>query len=138
MDENIKIVFLDEPDWGVIGGGISSFNKQQAGDGNAKYLCFALLKDDGTHVGGVIAVTYWNWLFVELMWVRDDLRGQGYGEKLLAMAEEEGRRRGAEFSYLDTFSFQAPEFYRKNGYEVFGKLDEFPPGYQRFFMSKHL
>ena len=89
-------------------------------------------------VGGVIGATFWNWLHIDLMWVREDLRGQGYGQRLLQMAEDEGRKRGAEKSFLDTFSFQAPDFYKKFGYQVFGKLADFPTGHTRFFLSKVL
>lgn len=138
MDELFTMKALDEPDWGVIGGGISAFNKQQAGDDHGKYLCYVLEAPDGKHVGGVIGVTYWNWLFVELMWLDESLRGQGYGSQLLTAAEDEARLRGAEYSYLDTFSFQAPEFYKKHGYEVFGTLEDFPPGHRRYFMTKRL
>lgn len=66
------------------------------------------------------------------------LRGQGYGTQLLATAEAEGVRRGCHSAYLDTFSFQAPTFYEKCGYEIFGTLDAFPDEHQRFFMRKTL
>ncbi len=66
------------------------------------------------------------------------MRGQSYGQRLLALAEEEARKRGAEYAYLDTLSFQAPEFYKKQGYEIFGTLEDFPKGHQRYFMTKAL
>jgi GNAT superfamily N-acetyltransferase len=72
------------------------------------------------------------------MWVREDLRGSGYGQRLLALAEDEARKRGAKNSYLDTFSFQAPGFYKKYGYRVFGELPDFPTGHQRYFLTKQL
>jgi len=56
----------------------------------------------------------------------------------LAQAEDEARKRGAKKAYLDTFSFQAPEFYKKYGYKVFGELKEFPPGHQRYYLTKEL
>jgi len=93
---------------------------------------------DGEIVGGVSGATYWGWLYVNLMWLKEDLRGQGYGKELLTLAEDEARQRGAKQSYLDTFSFQAPGFYQKQGYEVFGQLDDFPPGHQRYFLCKVL
>ena len=88
--------------------------------------------------GGVIAITYWNWLYIDLMWIKEDLRGLGYGSRLLALAEAEARTRGAQHAYLDTFSFQAPEFYKKQGYQVFGELRDFPLGHQRYFLKKEL
>jgi len=133
-----EIVRVNQPDWETIGGGIEDYNKTQAGDDDAQNLCFLVKDQDGKTVGGLIGATYWNWLYINLMWVREDLRSQGFGSKLLTTAEEEGRNRGAKFAYLDTFSFQAPEFYKKCGYEVFGELNDFPTGHQRFFLKKVL
>ena len=134
----MKILAVENPEWGVIGPAIDSYNKQQVGHYQSQTLCFALYNEDEEVLGGVIGSTYWNWLEIHLMWVREDLRGQGYGERLLTLAEEEGQRRGANAVFLDTFSFQAPGFYEKYGYEVFGTLSEFPEGHQRFYMSKRL
>ncbi len=53
-------------------------------------------------------------------------------------AELEARQRGARCAYLDTFSFQAPDFYKKQGYEVFGELRDFPEGHRRYFLRKQL
>lgn len=138
MDKKIIIKFREEPAWEVIGGGITAYNTQKAGDDHGKNLCFMLEDSDGEILGGVIGMTYWNWLYISLMWLPEDLRGQGYGQKLLALAEEEGRHCGAQYSYLDTFSFQAPEFYKKFGYQEFGELEDFPPGHTRHFMEKDL
>jgi GNAT superfamily N-acetyltransferase len=138
MDEGYHIERADEPAWEIIGGGLRDFNNRQAGDGHGKNLCFVLRASDQSIVGGVIGETHWNWLFVNLMWVKDELRGQGYGHQLLAMAEAEARLRGATDAYLDTFSFQAPDFYKKNGYQVFGTLENFPPGHQRYYFTKKL
>ena len=89
MTSQFEIKYLDSPPWEIIGGGISDFNTAQAGDDGGKNLCFVLQNDAGEVVGGVIGATYWNWLYINLMWVREDLRGQGYGEQLLSKAEEE-------------------------------------------------
>ena len=72
------------------------------------------------------------------MWIKEEFRGRGFGHQLLTLAEQEARQRGAEYAYLDTFSFQAPGFYKKHGYEVFGELNNFPPGHRRYFLSKQL
>ena len=81
---------------------------------------------------------YWDWFSLDLMWVREDLRGRGYGRRLLELAEEKAREHGARSVHLDTFSFQAPGFYEKCGYQVFGELNEFPSGHQRYYMKKQL
>jgi GNAT superfamily N-acetyltransferase len=138
MEEEYNIAYTDKPEWEIIGGGISSYNKQQAGDDRGKSLCFVLQASNQEIVGGVIGATYWDWLYIDLMWVKDELRGRGYGGRLLTLAEDEARQRGAKNAYLDTFSFQAPDFYKQHGYQVFGELKDFPPGHQRYFLTKRL
>ena len=138
MTEELRIVGVEEPPWSVIGGGINRYNSQHAGDENSQRVCFVLKSTDDKMVGGVIGVVYWDWFSVELMWMEEEYRGQGYGHRLLTLAEEEARDRGARHVHLDTFSFQAPGFYEKHGYEVFGELQDFPPGHQRYYMWKDL
>jgi GNAT superfamily N-acetyltransferase len=138
MDQAYQVEYLDKPEWGIIGGGITEFNRQQAGDDGGRNLCFVLRASDQEIVGGVIGATYWDWLSIDLMWVRDELRGRGYGRRLLELAEDEARQRGARYAYLDTFSFQAPEFYKRHGYRVFGELEDFPAGHRRYFLTKQL
>jgi GNAT superfamily N-acetyltransferase len=141
MDEEYQIVYVDKPEesaWGIIGRGVCGYNEQQAGDTEFQRLCFVLHTPDQEIVGGVMAEIYWGWLYIDLLWVKDELRGRGYGHRLLARAEDEARQQGARNAYLDTFSFQALDFYRQHGYQVFGELRDFPPGHQRYFMAKEL
>jgi GNAT superfamily N-acetyltransferase len=128
----------EEEAWGIIGRGVGGYNKDQVGYNDFQRLCFVLKSDDGTVVGGVLGETYWEWLYIDLLWVREELRRQGYGRKLMEKAEEEGRKRGARHAHLDTFTFQTPAFYESIGYERFGTLEDFPPGHTRFFMRKEL
>ena len=138
MNDEYTIVSLDQPAWDVIGQGITDYNTQQAGDDHVKRLCFVVYGPNQEIVGGVIGATYWDWLYIDLMWLREDIRRHGFGRRLLTLAEDEARQRGAKNVYLDTFSFQAPEFYKKLGYEVFGELKDFPVGHQRYFLTKQL
>lgn len=141
MEEEYQIAFVEAPEqsaWGIIGRGIRDFNTQQAGDDRAQRLCYAVFGPGDEIVGGVIGVVHWNWLYVDLMWLREDLRGRGDGHRLLALLEEEARQHGATQVYLDTFSFQAPEFYRRHGYRVYGELKDFPAGHDRLFLTKTL
>lgn len=138
MDEEYQIVYKDEPEWGIIGGGIQDYNTQHAGDDRGKHLCFVLQAPDQEIVGGVIGATHWDWFHIDLMWVKDEFRGRGYGYRLLTIAEDEARQRGAKNAYLDTFSFQALDFYKGHGYRVFGELQDFPLGHQRYYLTKQL
>jgi GNAT superfamily N-acetyltransferase len=101
-------------------------------------MCFVLLGPDSDKLGGIIAATHWDWLYVDLMWLHEDVRGLGFGRRLLEMAEQEARQRGATRAYLDTFTFQAPGFYQNCGYRVFGELPDFPAGHARYYMMKEL
>lgn len=141
MNAAYEIVSVDRPEetaWGIIGRGITEYNQQQAGDEGAKRICFIVAGQNQEVLGGVIAFVYWDWLYIDLMWLKTELRGRGYGSKLLMLAEDEARKLGAKHAYLDTFSFQAPGFYAKYGYQVFGELQDFPKGHQRYFMTKEL
>lgn len=124
--------------WEVIGGGINYYNQQHGGPDGFQHLCFALYAPDGKVAGGLIGEIYWGWLYINLLFLREDLRGQKFGHQLLTQAEAEARRRGATHVFLDTFSFQAPKFYQDHGYRVFGELKDFPPGQNRFYMTKDL
>jgi GNAT superfamily N-acetyltransferase len=141
MDNEYQIIYIEKPErsvWGIIGRGIHEYNSEQAGDDHAQRICFAVQGPEQEVVGGVVAAIYWDWLYIDLMWIQEEFRRQGYGSRLLMLVEDEARRRGARNAYLDTFSFQAPDFYQKHGYRVFGELPDFPRGHRRFFLAKEL
>jgi len=91
----------------------------------------------GEHRRGAAGETYSGWLLIRYLWVSDALRSQRIGRKLMGDAEARALERGCHSAWIDTFSFQAPGFYPKLGYEVFGELD-YPPGHRRIFFRKHL
>lgn len=91
-------------------------------------------------IGGVLgSVGYYADFKINILWTREDARGLGLGAKLLKEAEEQAKKIGAKIVLLDTFSFQAEGFYIKNGYEVFGRIEDFPKKDQAFiFLRKNL
>jgi GNAT superfamily N-acetyltransferase len=91
-------------------------------------------------VGGCTASTedVWKWLTVDTMWVEPELRGRGLGAALLAAVEEEGRRRGCLWAKLNTWEFQAPAFYLRQGYVEYGREVDYPPGHTNFLLRKDL
>ncbi|UZJ58648.1 GNAT family N-acetyltransferase [Pseudomonas sp. KU26590] len=118
---------------------LRDYNAAMAGDG--KHEKFALfVRDEQTDavLGGLHGRILYSWLFIELLVVPEQARGQRMGSQLMAMAEDLARERGCVGVWLDTFDFQAPDFYRKHGYEQFGQLDDYPPGHQRLFFQKRL
>lgn len=141
MNKEYHIAYIDNPKesaWGIIGRGVNSYNKQHTGEYEFNRLCFGLYDPDGEIVGGILGETYWEWFYLDLLWIKEELRGRGYGHQLLMLAEDKARQLGAKNVYLDTFSFQVPDFYKQHGYQVFGTLKDFPPGHQRYFMTKQL
>jgi ribosomal protein S18 acetylase RimI-like enzyme len=91
----------------------------------------------GRVVAGLDSSFYAGWLFVNDLWVHAELRRRGLGRRLLQEAERRAVERGCHSVWLDTFSFQAPGFYQRLGFEVFGTLD-YPPDHRRFFLKKRL
>jgi GNAT superfamily N-acetyltransferase len=129
---------VDEAGLQVILAGLRAYNEQHAGPANFTRVNLFLRDASGAVQGGLIGRRAWNWLFVELLWVAEELRGQGFGGRLLDQAEREARAAGCTRVLLDTFEFQARPFYEARGYRVFGVLDEFPPGFHRYYLWKNL
>ena len=105
---------------------------------NHRSLAVFVRDDTGRALGGLIGTTVWGWLQVAQLWVAQQIRGEGYGIALMRAGEAEAQRRGCHHALLDTFDFQAREFYERLGYEVFGEVRDFPRGHARFFMQKAL
>lgn len=98
-----------------------------------------VVKDNNKVLGGIKTVLYnWNMLFVNVLWVDEDCRHHGYGSALLKRAELEAKKMGSTLAHVDTFDFQAKDFYLKNGYEIFGVLKDCPPGHERYYLKKAL
>ena len=138
----VTITLTDSPQTGVyeaMTGGLLSYNEAHAGARN--YQALAILVSDartGRILGGLWAGTSFQYLHIDALYLPERLRSQGLGSELVTMAEEEAHRRGCHAVWLDTFSFQARGFYEKLGYSVFGMLEDYPPGHQRYFLTKSL
>jgi GNAT superfamily N-acetyltransferase len=140
----MEIVFEPEPQAdtrAAILEGLISFNAAQTEHRFAAPRTIALALRDletGLVSGGLTARISYSRMFVELLFVPEKLRGQRLGEKLMQEAEAVARQFGCTGIWLDTFSFQAPGFYRKLGYTEFGSLSDYPPGFTRHFLHKTL
>ncbi|HET9637283.1 MAG TPA: GNAT family N-acetyltransferase [Gemmatimonadaceae bacterium] len=117
--------------------GLLAFNENWIGPSNEKPVKLVARDSEGI-VGGLIGHTRWSWLYVAKLWVHERARGRGVGTRLLTAAEDIARSRGCEGASLDTFEYQARPFYEKLGYELFGTLDGYPPGYRQFYLRKSL
>jgi predicted N-acetyltransferase YhbS len=117
--------------------GLRAYNVAAVGKFDHRPLTVTI-RERGKIVGGLAGETFFGWMFVSLLWVSDQHRGNGWGRSLMRTAEAEARKRGVRNVYLDSFSFQAPAFYAKLGYREFGRLKDFPVGHDRVWMTKAL
>jgi GNAT superfamily N-acetyltransferase len=114
-----------------------AFNESRTGpSSSASYVILLYDRAGGRPLGGLAGVSFYDWFYVELVFVPEHLRHAGWGSKLIRQAEAEAVRRNCVGVWLDTYGFQARGFYEKHGYEVFGVLDDHPRGTQRAFMRK--
>jgi len=100
----------------------------------------AIFLRDGSDamIAGLYGYTWGGCLDIKLLWVRDDSRRRGLGSKLIAAAEREAAFRGCHVAMLATHGFQAPDFYKRLGYEEIGVLDGYPVGHKKYFLKKAL
>jgi GNAT superfamily N-acetyltransferase len=117
---------------------IGAFNYDATNARDFLKLGIFLRGPDGALDAGLYGYSWGGCLSIRLLWVRDALRGTGYGTQLLERAEREARDRGCGLVTLESHSFQAPEFYRRHGYEEFGALADYPIGHTKHFFKKSL
>jgi GNAT superfamily N-acetyltransferase len=126
----------------AIDAALSVFNDARLGGGGGGWpdaeLALALRDADGGTDGGLWGQSYYQWLFIKLLFVPDRRRGQGIGSALLGRAEAVARARGCVGVWLDTYSFQAPAFYARHGYGTFGEIPDCPAPHRKVFLSKRL
>lgn len=141
MNDKFKIEIMDQPsveDVRVIEDGLGASVPDGVPPRDYQPLVVLLKASDGKIIGGLEGSTYWDWLNIRLLWVSNDMRGYGCGRKLVEAAEKCAVNRGCHGAVVDTFSFQAREFYEALGYEMFGSLDDFPTGHKRIYLKKSL
>lgn len=108
---NLKITEkIEEKDRSEIFQGLLEYNLARIEDRNPKELGIYLEDEQGRKLAGLIGETHGNWLMVKFLWVDESLRGRHIGSRILEEAEIEARKRGCKYAFLDTFSFQAPDF----------------------------
>ena len=102
-------------------------------------LNFCIKDESGVIIAGITSVIYcWGMLYVDVLAVDQKYYKKGLGSKLLSHVEDEAKKLGATLAHLDSFDFQAKDFYLKHGYEVFGVLDDCPAGHKRYYLKKKL
>jgi ribosomal protein S18 acetylase RimI-like enzyme len=125
-------------DMAAVETGLLAYNEAHLGKINYQKLGILVKNGRNDVVGGLVGASFCGWVYITTVWVADEYRHQGIGKKLMALAEEEGRRRRCHHVRLETSEVQAPDFYFKLGYSVFGVLDDYPEGVKLYFFQKAL
>ena len=139
---NYKVTFEQDAsaaDLQVLSNGLEEHTASFFEDKSRTEIAFFVRDENGDIVGGVNGnYGTFGWLYVNALWVHKDLRCRGFGRELMERIEAEAIKHACKNAYLNTMSFQAPEFYKKLGYKVFGELEEFPGEHSRIFLRKKL
>jgi GNAT superfamily N-acetyltransferase len=120
-----------------IAKGLYAYNEMAGGKPNYRRLTITV-RHRGRVIGGLAAEMYWGWMYVSLLWMVERHRAAGWGKSLLRAAEAEARKHGVRRVFLESFTFQAPGFYKKLGYREFARLKQFPRGHDRVSLTKAL
>lgn len=121
-----------------IGNLIRSYNRSKREAAECEPLNLYVEDEQGQLLAGLVAETFGNWLEIEYLFVKEELRGQGIGSQLLQQAESEAKKRNCRFAFVNTYQFQAPDFYQKYGYKEVFTMKEYPYTGQRHYYQKEL
>ena len=123
----------------VIRHGLATYNATRFRPSDNTTLDVLVRKDNsGKVLGGLLGHTSYRLFFLDVFYLPEELRGAGLGSRIIALAEDEARRRGCTAAFVYTVTFQAPEFYERHGYRRFGEVVCPPDGATRIFLSKTL
>jgi GNAT superfamily N-acetyltransferase len=125
-------------DLALLSESLTAFNDRDVGASGRKPLAVFVRDEAGAMVAGISGYTAWGWLYVQWLWVDEKLRGQRVAASMLDAAEQEAVSRGCHGALIDTFNPTAEKVYRRQGYEPFGALPDFPIGRSRIFLQKKL
>ncbi|MBI9043471.1 MAG: GNAT family N-acetyltransferase [Anaerolineaceae bacterium] len=139
MQHKVDIQQQDHPqdvDIAFVSQQFRAYNDHQSGIFPSKELHLFAYAPDKQIVGGLFGDISWGWLHVETLWVSESHRKSGIGTSLMDRAEAEAIVMDVQQAYLETTDFQALDFYKKRGYEVFAQLENQPPGHICYYMKK--
>ena len=122
----------------IIGDLIRSYNRSKREAAESEPLNLYVEDEHGEIMAGLVAETFGNWLEIEYLFVKEDLRGQGIGSQLLHQAESEAKKKNCRYVFVNTYQFQAPAFYQKHGYKEVFTLKDYPYTGQGHYYQKDL
>lgn len=135
----MKICFTDNPlrqDDECVINGLWDHNNE-IDQVNLIPISLTVRNDNNEIQGGLIARTWWKGLDIQYLWLQEGIRGQGYGKRMMLMAEEIAKERNCRMAYVDTLSLQSKGFYENLGYAVYGSMEGFADRHTRFYLNKY-
>jgi ribosomal protein S18 acetylase RimI-like enzyme len=120
----------------VVDAGLEAHNCAVAPLADVSPMAAFAADSSGKVIGGAIGRTWGRCCELLQLWVTSEHRASGVGSRLLREFEAYARGRGCNVFYLTTLSFQAPDFYRKHGYEVLAQIDGYPNDIVKYLMHK--
>lgn len=140
MGSDVAVEFVQDPDpvdvQELVRRLVAANDRVAPSENHRRLAVFA--RRDGGLVGGASGYTHWGWLFVSHLWVDESVQREGLGTELVARIEAAAMGRGINAVHVDTYDFQALGFYEKLRYREFGRLDDYPRGHRRHFLTKRL
>jgi ribosomal protein S18 acetylase RimI-like enzyme len=138
MQHKIKIQQQDHPaaeDKQYVSRQFIAYNDQQSGVFPFKEINLFAYAPDGQIIGGLFGDISWGWMHIDTLWVSESYRQNGIGTSLMDRAEAEAIAMGVHRAYLESTDFQAVDFYKKRGYQVFAQLEDQPPGHICYYLK---
>lgn len=121
-----------------VKGKLANYTIEKSGLGKTKKIVLLAKNAENAVIAALLGFTFGGWFHMETLWVDEAVRGKGLGKNLVRRAEEEAVARGCRIVNVETFSFQAPEFYRKLNYEQLGEADDIGNNHKIIFFRKNL
>jgi GNAT superfamily N-acetyltransferase len=139
MNAELQIFTSSSSDEEIIRGIIAGLNETNDPHLERDVRPFVVAAKIGDElVGGAQCSSVWDWMHVKLLWVSPSQRGRGLGSRIMHQIEREAARRNCIGVHVDTYSFQAKDFYLKLGYQIFGVIEDHPKGHQRYYLQKKI
>lgn len=120
----------------ILRDGIVNFNSEIIKEQATHFSIFA--KNNSHIIGGALIWEHSDALYIDVLWCNEKYRKKGIGTKIISMIDAEALNKGLAKIFVDTFSFQAQEFYQKHGFHCIGSIPGYLLGHERIFMRKDI